>query len=232
MANFIKAFKFSPVTVSLVLLMVVIYGVEVLLARGLTITIPVLFHLGADYTPAVLVLHQWWRLISAGFLHISLSHIALNLLALYFIGRLLERALGSWRFSGIFLLAVIGGNLTTLALGQLQAISAGASGGIFGLFGAVIAVGYLYPTQPFWRAQAKSMGLFVILSLATTIFTPNIDLTAHLGGFVSGILTAAVLTPNTTRPQLVTQWSLYRWVSAGLLVLGWFLLLLRALGRL
>jgi len=233
MANFIKAFKFSPVTAGLVMLMIVIYGAEILVARSLTIPIPVLFHFGAEYAPAVLVLQQWWRLLTAGFLHISFSHIALNMIALYFIGRLLERALGSWRFSIIFLMAVIGGNLTTLTLGQLQTISAGASGGIFGLFGAVIALGYLYPTQPFWQAQAKSMTIFVILSLLTTIFTPHVDLSAHLGGFISGILTLMILSTTTpTRPKLKAQWPIYRRISGGVLIIGWLLLLIQSWGRL
>ncbi|MBD1501187.1 rhomboid family intramembrane serine protease [Weissella cibaria] len=186
--DFKRAFKATPATAGLVTVMVLVYLWEVLQAHSFTINSQVLFHSGAQFSPAVYQLHQWWRLITAGFLHVTFSHLAFNMITLYFIGRLLEIELGPWRFLALFFLTVISGNLMSLAFGGVSVISAGASGGIFGLFGAIGMLGLLDKRRAYWRSQAKLMGIFILLSIVSSFATPDIDLSAHIGGLLGGFI--------------------------------------------
>ena len=115
------------------------------------------------------------------------------MITLYFIGRLLELEIGHWRFLILFLATVISGNLMSLAFGAMNVISAGASGGVFGLFGAIVRLGLMDKRRAYWRSQAKLMTAFVLLSVISALFTPGIDLAAHIGGLVGGFLIVPVL---------------------------------------
>lgn len=150
---------------------------------------------GANFGPATQD-GQWWRLGSALFLHFGLIHLAMNLLALWDAGRLVERMYGSARFVLLYFAAGLGGNLVSLVARGGHAVSGGASGAIFGLYGALL-VGlwqerrHLHPREfrwLFWGGAAFSLGMIVIGGVL-----PIIDNAAHAGGLIAGAVAGAVL---------------------------------------
>jgi membrane associated rhomboid family serine protease len=125
---------------------------------------------------------DWWRIVSAGFLHGGLLHIALNMYFLYFLGNLLEPAIGKLRFGLIYIVSLIGGSVGALLLSP-DAYTVGASGAVFGLMGAAILA---------MRARGidfmqSGLGVTLLLNLAITFFPGlNISIGGHLGGLFAG----------------------------------------------
>lgn len=139
---------------------------------------------------------QWWRLFAAQFLHIGIMHIASNAVMVLYMGQYIEPLIGHFRFLMIYLLSGIGGNLLSFALGNDNNLSAGASTALFGLFGAMIALGLAnrnYPAISFLSRQAFALAF---INLALDIFMPSIDILGHLGGLISGYLLTVVIGSN------------------------------------
>lgn len=137
---------------------------------------------------------QWepYRLITSAFLHSTQSpaHIGFNMLSLFLMGRYLEPQLKTLRFATIYLFSAVGGSIMQLLLvtGDDRFTGAvGASGAIFGLFGAYLVWSWLNrrPTKPMW--------ILLGLNVAITIITPQISWQSHLGGFLIGVAATAVL---------------------------------------
>jgi len=128
---------------------------------------------------------EWYRLVGGAFLHASLVHIGFNMFALYFLGRLLEPAIGTPRFVAVYVASLFAGAFGALLLSP-NALTVGASGAIFGVFGAafVIARGRGI------NAVASSIGVILVLNLAISIGSPDISLGGHLGGLVAGVICA------------------------------------------
>lgn len=127
---------------------------------------------------------QWWRLVTSGFLHGSLMHLFFNLLALWIVGPPLEAALGRARFVALYFGSLVAGSAVSYLLNNPVGSSLGASGAIFGLFGATIVV-----LRRLRRDIAPFVGL-VVVNLLLPLFIPNIDWHAHVGGLVAGVLLA------------------------------------------
>jgi rhomboid protease GluP len=151
---------------------------------------------GANFGPATQD-GQWWRLGTAMFIHFGVLHLGMNMWALRDVGRLLERLYGPWRFAALYLGSGVLGNLLSLVVQGNQAVSGGASGAIFGLYGALLVFLWRERRQVdphefrwlFWAAV-----VFVALIFAMGIWVvPGIDNSAHAGGFVVGGLLARVL---------------------------------------
>ena len=149
----------------------------------------VLILFGAKYTPLILA-GEWWRLITPMFLHIGLIHLTMNSFALYYLGTAVERIFGRFRFLLIYLFAGFWGNVASFLFSP-QSISAGASGGIFGLFGALLYFGLIHP-RPFFRTMGANIITLVGINLLIG-FLPGIDFAGHLGGLVGGFLAAATV---------------------------------------
>ncbi|MBM6754763.1 rhomboid family intramembrane serine protease [Lactobacillus alvi] len=178
----------APVTCCLISVMVIIY-LGMLVTGGFTTYN--LLRWGALYPP--LVVHsQWWRLFTAGFIHLGWEHILMNGLTLYLIGYYVEQLFGHWRLLGLFILSVLGGNLASFAFDP-TAIAAGASTGIFGLFGAFIFLGSEFRNNNGVRLMARQFLILVVVNVVFDIFMPHVGLAAHLGGFLVGFLAAAAL---------------------------------------
>jgi membrane associated rhomboid family serine protease len=128
---------------------------------------------------------EWYRIVGGGFLHASFIHIAFNMFALYFLGRLLEPAIGTPRFVGVYVASLLGGAFGALLLDP-NALTVGASGAIFGIFGAafVIARGRGFD------AVASSIGVVLLINLALSVGASNISLGGHLGGLAAGLICA------------------------------------------
>ncbi|USS91160.1 rhomboid family intramembrane serine protease [Fructilactobacillus carniphilus] len=129
---------------------------------------------------------EWWRLITPIFIHIGWQHLTLNLLTLYFLGRILEGIFGHWRFLVLFLGSGIVGNLFSFAFGSDGSVSAGCSTSLFGLFGAFLMLGITLPQNQWFKQTAQSFLLLIIINLVSDLFLPTIDIWGHVGGLVGG----------------------------------------------
>lgn len=134
---------------------------------------------------------EYWRLITPIFLHIGFLHFALNNIAIYYLGNLAEKIYGSFRFFSIFILAGIIGNISSF-LFNASSIGAGASGAIFGLFGALLYFGYIYPDL-FFRTMGNDILTIIGINLVFGFVVPNIDNNAHIGGLIGGFIVAAII---------------------------------------
>ncbi|MEN9786588.1 MAG: hypothetical protein RLZZ299_1852 [Pseudomonadota bacterium] len=141
-----------------------------------------------------------WRLVSAGFVHADASHLFFNGLALVGLGRMAETAFGSLRTLWVFLLAVTGGNM--LAQAGDAPLSVGASGGVFGLMGALVAFGRLRGADmpPPMRAMfGRELWRWIGLNLLIGFLLPFVDNRAHVGGLIAGALAGWTLHDRLTR---------------------------------
>lgn len=141
---------------------------------------------GAFYPPFILQYGEYYRFISSIFVHIGISHIFFNGYSLYIFGPQIERLLGSGKFLLFFLLTGISGNILTYIFNFIS-ISAGASGSLFGIFGAFLYLVHRHPRMIVPQARKSILSLLGI-NLALTILVPSISITAHLGGLVTGYL--------------------------------------------
>ena len=146
---------------------------------------------GALLPVAVLQYHQWWRIISSGFLHANLLHIGVNMLSLYMLGRFIEEVLGSPRMFVVYMGSLIGGGLAVTFFASPVAPTLGASGAIFGLFGALFAIGLKLGERGGELVRAN-IGI-LILNLIITFSVPIISWQAHIGGLITGFLLTLVL---------------------------------------
>ena len=134
---------------------------------------------------------EWWRLLSACFLHGSILHVVFNMYALWLFGPLLERRFGSWSFVSLYLAGgVAGGMLFQLAGSDAWAV--GASGAIFALLGALLIASYRQRHTPAGGAVFGQLLVLLVINLALPLFVPNIAWQAHVGGLVAGALIGAV----------------------------------------
>jgi membrane associated rhomboid family serine protease len=132
---------------------------------------------------------EWYRLVTGGFLHASLMHIGFNMLLLFFLGRLLEPALGTPRFLVLYFASLLAGSLGALLLTEPYVFTVGASGAVFGLFGAAFILARVRGMS----ALAGEIGFLIVINLAFTFGASNISIGGHLGGLAGGLLCAGVI---------------------------------------
>jgi membrane associated rhomboid family serine protease len=135
---------------------------------------------------------EWWRVLTAAFLHGGLMHIAFNMYALYLFGPRLEMQVGSVPFALLYFASAAGGGAFSYLLGPPNQVAVGASGAIFGLFGAWIYVAWLMRDSAQGRAMFNQLGVLLAINLALPLLVPNIDWRAHVGGLITGVAIAAV----------------------------------------
>lgn len=150
----------------------------------------VLLRLGAKFN-GFIVYGQWWRLITAAFLHAGLMHIVFNGFSLFAVGPIVESMYGHWRFLIVYLVAAVTGNLFSAAFSPVS-IGVGASGAIFGMFGAILYFGVEYRDM-FKRLFGPRIIMIIVINLVYGFMNAGIDNFAHIGGLVGGFLTAGAL---------------------------------------
>lgn len=133
---------------------------------------------------------EWWRLFSAMFLHLDLVHVGFNMWALFVFGPAVERRFGSVSFAALYLACGLGGGALYHLVGRPEA-AIGASGAIFGLFGALLAATYRQRHTPAGRAVFTQLVLLLGLNLVLPLVVPNVAWEAHVGGLVAGVAIAA-----------------------------------------
>jgi membrane associated rhomboid family serine protease len=153
---------------------------------------------------------EWWRLITGAFLHSGVFHIAFNMWALYVIGPELERRLGSVRFAMLYLLSAIGGSVAIYLFGN---VAVGASGAIYGLFGALFVVakrlGY----------DARGVLWLIGINIVMTFVLPGISWQGHLGGLVTGTLVAVAFAYAPAKNRTAVQFGAAAAVLVALVLL-------------
>ncbi len=127
---------------------------------------------------------EWIRVLGSGFLHYGAIHLLVNMFALYVVGRDLERVLGRVRFAGVYLVSLLGGSAAVMALTESIGATAGASGAVYGLFGAVTVTLIRLRQSP--TPMLVVIGVNVVISFSI----PGISLWGHLGGLAAGTLSA------------------------------------------
>lgn len=169
------------------------------------------------FTPAV-GYFQPWRFLTTAFLHSGLFHIAFNMLALFWVGSALEPLLGRWRFASVYLLSAIGGSLAVLAWVLVQPMTlhvatVGASGAVFGLFGAVFVL------QKEAGLDTRSVVALLAINLVYGFIASGISWQAHLGGLAAGVCVAWILVRQARPKPGVTARSQELkalWITCGL----------------
>jgi membrane associated rhomboid family serine protease len=131
---------------------------------------------------------EYYRLITAGFLHAGLFHLLTNMLSLWILGTMIEPAIGHWRFGLIYFVSLLCGSFGALLLSPDE-LTVGASGAIFGLLAAAAVVAW----NRGFNLMESGLGVWIGLNLLITFTVPNISVGGHVGGLVGGALTALLL---------------------------------------
>lgn len=189
-----KVFKIKKpiITYSIIAINIIVFILMYILGNGSTDPYT-LIKFGANYRGSV-INHEFYRLITCAFIHIGFMHLTLNTYSLYVIGVQLESYFGKLKYIIIYLFSAITASLMSVIL--TDSISAGASGALFGLLGALLYFGYHY--RVFLGGVLKSQIIpLIIVNLAFGFMMSGIDNAAHIGGLIGGFLIAmAVGVPN------------------------------------
>jgi membrane associated rhomboid family serine protease len=216
----------APVTPTLIAINAVMFVIAVALGGGVMVPHPeVMIRLGSNYTPLTAG-GEWWRLLTATFLHFGLVHLAFNMWALWVNGLLVERLYGSARYLLIYLVAGLAGSVASF-LWHPFVNGAGASGAIFGVLGALLA--FFLSThsgvpKSVLKTHRRTAALFIVVSMLNAARFPGIDNAAHLGGLTAGFIMGFLLARPLNATRTERDWA-GQWVRAWLVVAGAALLL-------
>jgi membrane associated rhomboid family serine protease len=132
---------------------------------------------------------EWYRLLTGGFLHASLIHIGFNMFALWVIGRILEPGIGTPRFVALYFASLFAGSFGAVLLSDPETLTIGASGAVFGIFGALFVIARGRGLDEI----ASQLGILLLINLALTFGVSNISIGGHLGGLAGGAICALLL---------------------------------------
>jgi rhomboid protease GluP len=191
----------SPYTITIALIAINSLVFLAMVASGISFTSPSALDVatwGGDFGPLTLGEHQYWRLFTSCFLHFGIIHIGFNMYVLYQIGPFIQTVFGRARYLVIYILAGLGGSVVSIWVHPL-AVGAGASGAIFGLYGAVF--GFLLLKRRTLNPAVvqrigKSAGIFVLYNVFYGTISRTTDLSAHFGGLVTGFVVGMLLLPR------------------------------------
>ncbi len=212
------------VTPTLIAANVILFGL--MAARGVNPVSPTgesVIPWGADYGPLTLG-GEWWRLLAAAFIHFGVIHVAMNMFVLWGVGGFVERLYGNLPFLALYLCAGLAGSLASVVWNPLR-VSAGASGAVFGVYGALGA--YLLRRREVIPREAlqqlwQSTATFILFNVLFGFSARGIDNAAHLGGlaggFIFGMLQAAPL--GSPLPGRLARALIVVALAAGLAVVG------------
>jgi membrane associated rhomboid family serine protease len=190
------------VTRALIVLNVIVFFAETATGvrlGGCSVSCGTVWNHGVLFGPAIAHQHEYWRIVSGGFLHDGILHIGVNMLSLYFVGSALEPAIGRVNFAGIYVASLLAGSFGAL-LFQPDVPTVGASGAIFGIFGALIVVAY-HRGIPIWQS---GLGMVLVINLIFSVTFSGISIGGHLGGLIGGLICG----------EMVVQWNERRGLSA------------------
>ncbi len=152
---------------------------------------------GALFGPAIVHQHQYWRLVSSGFLHYNVLHIAFNMFFLYVMGPMLEPAIGRLNFAAVYFASLLAGSFGAL-LFEPDVYTVGASAACFGVLGALIVVARDRKI-PIWRS---GLGVTLAINIVFSLSVAGISIGGHLGGLVGGLIAGAAIVELGERRRL------------------------------
>ncbi|MCC6624143.1 MAG: rhomboid family intramembrane serine protease [Deltaproteobacteria bacterium] len=178
------------ITYSLIGINVAVFLFCVVVGVSPTSPDPVTMHnLGGSSKVATLGMGEWWRVITAAFLHYGVIHLALNMYSLFALGGPVERMLGRPAYASVyFVSALFGGVVSLITMGR-NSVSAGASGAVFGVIGALGAYLLVHRARiepEVWKREMMQLGIMLAINLVYGFTNPGIDNGAHIGGLIAG----------------------------------------------
>lgn len=185
------------VTFTLIGINVGIFLLELLMGGQINGTGNWLYENGVLFGPAV-ANGDWWRLVTAMFLHYGLFHLGMNMLVLWIIGPPLEGYFGHGRYALVYLASCLAGSAGAL-IWSPNALTVGASGAIWGIMGAALVL----EARRIWVFGGQAMGL-VVLNLIITFAIPGVSIGGHIGGLIGGALCALAFSSLRRSPALAT----------------------------
>ena len=217
--------KKYPVTSSLLLLTTGVF-LSMLLLRGFDYeSVQTVYDFGGVVGDEIQVdPSQSWRLLAAMFVHIGLQHFVLNMVTLYFLGRIAEDLFGSKAFLALYLLSGLMGNLFVLVFSP-EVVAAGASTALFGIFGAIASLRFI-ARSPYIQYLSQSYTFLILINILFS-FMPGISLAGHLGGLVGGGILAFVFPVYGERDSVKKSWrlgALLLYTAGAILLYAWPLL--------
>lgn len=197
-----EALRHYPVTLALIAWNVLFFGIAAL--QPDPFSSESLIHLGATYGWRIGIHGEWWRIITGTFLHAGITHIGLNMFSLYIVGKVAEELLGWREYLGLYLASGIVGAAVSTAM-HPEGLSVGASGAIFGIFGAIAgyALAHRHRLGDRFGRFLREFGGVLALNLALGFSIPGIDMSAHIGGLIVGFIGGYL----TQHPRGVLLWS-------------------------
>ena len=198
--------KKYPVTSSLLLLTTGVF-LSMLLVRGFNYeSVQTVYDFGGVIGAEIQVdPSQSWRLLAAMFVHIGLQHFVLNMVTLYFLGRIAEDLFGSKAFLVLYILSGLMGNLFVMTFSP-EVVAAGASTALFGIFGAIASLRFI-ARSPYIQYLSQSYTSLILVNIFFS-FMPGISLAGHLGGLVGGGILAFVFPVYGERDSVKKSWRL------------------------
>ncbi len=171
-------------TTAILAVNVVVFGLDLVLGLAAGVR---LLEAGA-MVPVLVARGEWWRLLTAMFLHVGLLHLALNSFGLYVFGNLVEQSLGTARMVGLYLVSGFVASAVSFAFGPAGVAAVGASGAVFGMLGAWLAYNLRRRSLSMARANVQWALMLIGINLVFGLSVPGIDNWAHIGGLLAGIV--------------------------------------------
>ena len=214
--------KKYPVTSSLLLLTTGVF-LSMLLVRGFDYeSVQTVYDFGGVIGAEIQVdPSQSWRLLAAMFVHIGLQHFVLNMVTLYFLGRIAEDLFGSKAFLVLYILSGLMGNLFVMIFSP-EVVAAGASTALFGIFGAIASLRFI-ARSPYIQYLSQSYTSLILVNILFS-FMPGISLAGHLGGLVGGGILAFVFPVYGERDSVKKTWrlgALLLYIAGATLLYAW-----------
>ena len=226
------AFSRLPITFGLIAACAAVYvlvaaagpTVGASLVRGLLLQPQEVLALGA-LVPALVAEGEAWRLLTSLFLHSGFTHLALNMISLYFLGSFAEVSFGRSRFLALYFISGIAGGLAYLYFGAFNSPAVGASGAIFGLLGGVFGFAIRRGTFSMRNPVINQLLILTAINLFLGATIPNVSNTAHIGGLVGGFVFGYLIAPTVYSQKRLTATTptLVAFGFEALLLGAWFL---------
>ncbi len=195
MIDDIKRYK---LTYTLIILNSIVYLVSAFLSQNFTdMDMQTLVDMGALYGPYTVQQGEWWRLFTAMFLHGGMTHLLMNMFSLYIVGRAAEMYFDTKSYLSIYLFSGLLGGLASLYM-HPDSVGVGASGAIFGIFGALAGffLAHREKIASHSKAFMKDFAIIIGINLVIGFSIPSVDVSAHIGGLVVGLIGGFVLSKN------------------------------------
>ena len=200
-----------PLTYGIIGINIFLYLISAFFSRSIVdMDMQTLVDMGALYGPLTVMKGEWWRLFAAMFLHGGMTHILMNMFSLYLIGRGVEIYFEKKAYVTIYLFSGLIGGLASLYM-HPNSVGIGASGAIFGVFGALAGffLAHRGKIAEHSKAFMKDFGIVLGINLVLGLSIPSIDVSAHLGGLLVGLIGGFVISKD---PKWI-------WVYSGVMLI-------------